>query len=183
MNAKRDVTVLEADQRQLDEYVEQRYRESLDYYWTSSVRNKRFYKVGRILTVVMGAAVTLLASLSSSSLLEHSPIWQGIFVLGTPVMAALLTIIAGFSQTFQWGSAWQNMVLAAQRLQGEFDRFITTPVERRNHSDELELLNEFVVGESETFFERMLGGARLISDTRQIEKDNIEQQGWKVLSR
>lgn len=163
----------DCDLSQLDEYVQQRYRESLDYYWRSSVRNKRFYKVGRILTVVMGAAVTLVASLSSSSLLDHSPIWQGVFVFGTPVMAAMLTVIAGFSQTFQWGSAWQNMVLAAQRLQGEFDRYISTPLHRRNHGDELELLNEFVVGESETFFERMLGGARPVPDPRQIEKHDI----------
>lgn len=176
-NANIDVEAVELESRELsnlDEYVEQRYRESLDYYWRSSVRNKRFYKVGRILTVVMGAAVTLVASLSSSSLLDNSPIWQGIFVFGTPLMAALLTIIAGFSQTFQWGSAWQNMVLAAQRLQAEFDRFLTTPMGQRNHRDELELLNEFVVGESETFFERMLGGARLAPESRPLEKSDTQ---------
>lgn len=176
MNANAEIGIVGAERcelSKLDDYVEQRYRESLDYYWHSSIRNKRFYKVGRILTVVMGAAVTLVASLSSSSLLEESPIWQGIFVFGTPVMAALLTIIAGFSQTFQWGSAWQNMVLAAQRLQAEFDRFLSTPMYERDHRGELELLNEFVVGESETFFERMLGGARLVSDTRQLEKQDM----------
>lgn len=108
----------------------------------SSLYNKRFYKVSRIIT--------------------------------------LLTIIAGFSQTFQWGSAWQNMVLAAQRLQAEFDRFLTTPMELRNHRDELELLNEFVVGESETFFERMLGGARLVSESRQLEKQDIQELSHKV---
>lgn len=170
MNAKLDVTEsVDTDQIKLDEYVEQRYRESLQYYWRSSVYNKRFYKVGRILTVVMGAAVTLVASLSSSSLLDNSPVWQGIFVFGTPIMAALLTIIAGFTQAFQWGSAWQNMVLAAQRLQGEFDRFMATPTADRCHRDELELINSFVVGESETFFERMLGSSRSSADKATFE--------------
>ncbi len=64
---------------------------------------------------------------------------------------------------------------AAQRLQGELDRFLTPPVKQRNQRDELELLNEFVVGERETFFERMLRGARLVADTRQLEaRDALE---------
>lgn len=148
----------------LDDYVRKRYQTSMQYYWRASVFNKRLYKVGRILTVVMGAAVTLVASLSSSSFLDNSPVWQSVFAFGTPVMAAMLTIVAGFSQAFQWGSGWQNMVLAAQRLQAEYDRFVSTPKLERRYRDELDLLNDFVVSESETFFERMLGGSRSVTD-------------------
>ena len=39
---------------------------------------------------------------------------KAVFDLGTPVLAATLAIIGGFSHSFQWGSTWQNMVLTAQ---------------------------------------------------------------------
>ena len=75
-------------------------------------------------------------------------------------MAAVLTTIAGFTQSFQWGSTWQNMVLTAQQLQKEFDRYLVTPINERNFSKEAEVLNAFVINESRGFFDRMLGIAK-----------------------
>ena len=83
-----------------------------------------------------------------------------VFAIGTPVLAVLLTIIAGFSQNFQWGAAWQNMVLSAQRLEKERDRFVVTTVDERDYAKELDLLNDLVLDESEGFFDRMLGGGK-----------------------
>jgi len=41
-----------------------RYQERIQYYSNASQNNKRAYKTARYLTVVLGALVTLLASLS-----------------------------------------------------------------------------------------------------------------------
>lgn len=143
-----------------DRYVQDRYRDVIDYYWTASSSNKNWYKSTRSLTVILGALVTLIASLASSEMIGQSPVAEPVFAFGTPILAALLTIISGFSQNFQWGSAWQNMVLTAQYLQKEFDKYLVTPEDERNFSEETEKLNAFVINETEGFFERMLGGAK-----------------------
>ncbi len=143
-----------------DKLIQERYRNAIGYYWRASIANKRWYKITRSLTVIVGALVTLIASLASSEIIVHSPVTKVIFALGTPVLAALLTIVAGFSQSFQWGSTWQNMVLTAEHLQKEFDIYLVTPENERNFSEEADKLNEFVITESEGFFERMLGSAR-----------------------
>ena len=49
---------------QKDEFVENRYTEAIAYYWKTSRNNKRAYKLTRSLTVILGAMVTLVASLS-----------------------------------------------------------------------------------------------------------------------
>ena len=147
----------------LENYVEERYNDAINYYWQASRNNKRAYKLTRILTVVLGALVTLVASLSTSSLIINNTFWDYVFKLGTPLMAASLTIISGFSQSFQWGAAWQDMVLTAQLLQKERDRFLITKPEDRDLVKEVELLNDFVLVESQSFFERMLGSARTLN--------------------
>ena len=157
----------------LDEYIKGRYDEAIQFYWTASKTNKRWYKITRSLTVVFGALVTLIASLSSSTMISGSPKIQTLFSLGTPVLAALLTIIAGFSQSFQWGSTWQNMVLTAQCLQKEYDNYLVTPEEERDYPAESTKLNSFVITETESFFERMLGGGK----PRIIGTDNNNENG------
>lgn len=102
------------DQQVKDEYIGVRYEDAINYYWDSSKSNKRWYKITRSLTVILGALVTLSASLSSSSMLADNQVMKAVFDLGTPVLAATLAIIGGFSHSFQWGSTWQNMVLTAQ---------------------------------------------------------------------
>jgi uncharacterized membrane protein YcjF (UPF0283 family) len=142
------------------EYVEKRYEAAINYYSQSSKNNKRAYKWTRILTIVMGALVTLLASLSSAEFIVDT-FWENVFNLSTPIFAACLSIIAGFSQTFHWGSAWQDMVLTAQSLERERDRFHITNPEKLDLANEIDLLNEFVLEESKGFFERMLGGGSI----------------------
>lgn len=142
----------------LDGYLCERYRNAIDYYWKASRTNKRWYKVTRALTVILGALVTLVASLTTSEILQGNDAVGLWLALGTPLLAATLTIIAGFSQSFQWGSAWQNMVLTAQQLQKEYDRYLLTPEGERDYQAESERLNRFVIAETHGFFERLLGG-------------------------
>ena len=149
----------ESNVTDLDGYIVERYEAAIGYYWAASKRNKRWYKVTRSLTVIFGALVTLVASLSSSEIIQTSSTVTTLFSLGTPVLAASLTIIAGFSQNFQWGSTWQSMVLTSQYLQKEYDAYLVTSPDERNHREESEKLNRFVIKETEGFFERMLGGA------------------------
>jgi len=153
----------------MDKHIQERYKNAIEYYWGASRANKRWYKRTRSYTVILGALVTLIASLTSSTIIKECidlPITnkcldlKTMFDLGTPILAAVLTTIAGFSQSFQWGSTWQNMVLTAQQLQKEFDRYLVTPLNERNFSKEAEILNAFVINESRGFFDRMLGIAR-----------------------
>ena len=153
----------------LDKCIQDSYESAINYYWAASKSNKRWYKITRSLTVIFGALVTLVASLSSSEIIKGSEVVTTLFSLGTPILAAALTIIAGFSQSFQWGSTWQNMVLTAQRLKKEYDNYLVTPPNKRNYQKESEKLNTFVISETEGFFERMLGGA---TPSRKRAKDN-----------
>jgi len=147
----------------IDKYIQDRYKSAISYYWRGSKNNKRWYKATRSLTVILGAVVTLIASLASSAFIKDIPVLNLSFSLGTPILAAILTIIAGFSQSFQWGSTWQNTILTAQHLQKEYDKYLVTPESERNYLAEVEKLNDLVINESEGFFERMLGGVKSIS--------------------
>lgn len=159
------------DKANMDKHINERYVDAIGYYWNASRGNKKWYKLTRSLTVILGALVTLIASLSSSSLIE-STAFKDYFIIGTPVIAACLTIIAGFSQSFQWGSAWQNMVLTAQHLQKEYDRYLVTPPAQRDLAKEADILNQFLLKETEGFFERMLGVAKAIGKEKtEQEKD------------
>ena len=144
----------------MDKHIQDRYKDAINYYWGASKANKRWYKRTRSYTVIIGALVTLIASLTSSTIIDSNEKIKTAFELGTPILAAVLTTIAGFTQSFQWGSTWQNMVLTAQQLQKEYDRYLVTPINERNFSKEVEILNVFVINESRGFFDRMLGSAK-----------------------
>ena len=59
--------------KKIDEnYVLGRYEKSIKYYWRASRRNKRSYKLSRILTIILGASVTLISSISSASFIEDN---------------------------------------------------------------------------------------------------------------
>ena len=73
------------------EFVLERYDRAIDYYWKASRMNRRFYKWTRYLVVVIGALVTLLASLSAASAM--SGYWQIAINVATPISAAVLTIV------------------------------------------------------------------------------------------
>lgn len=157
---------------EINQYVKDRYESALKYYRSSGAYNRRAYKSFRILTVVLGSLVTLVAAMAQSDIFPESSIWSSILPVATPILAAIMTILAGLAQSFQWGSGWQNMTLAGQRMQQEYDRYLATPPELRDHSSELDLLNSFMVSESESFFERLLGGSQ--QATSKLQKKHRE---------
>lgn len=153
-----------------DDYVLQRYSSAIEYYWRASSHNKKSYKLTRSLVVILGALVTLVASLSSASFITSRPFWDTAFAIAAPVLAAILTIAGGFSQTFHWGAAWRDMAVNAERLERERDRILVAKPEERDPTKELAILNDLVIAETQTFFQRILGGAK-------SEKDEQEAQG------
>ena len=143
-----------------EDYILQRYGTAIQYYWKAGRDNKNAYKLTRSLVVILGALVTLVASLSSATFIESNAKWDTTFAIATPVLAGILTIAGGFSQAFHWGAAWRDMVLNAQRLERERDRFYVTKPEQRDPAKELFILNQLVIAETQTFFQRLLGGAK-----------------------
>jgi len=63
------------------------------------------------------------------------------------------------------GAAWQDMVLTAEHLEKERDRFMVSEPEDLNLPEEMNLLNDFVLTESQGFFERILGRAKTADTT------------------
>lgn len=142
-----------------ERYVFERYESAIAYYQKASKFNKRYYKGTRILAVVFGALVTLMSSLSSSEFVRSTTSIDATFAIATPVLAALLAIIGGFSQTFQWGPAWQEMIVATEQLEAQRDRFLLTAKEKRDPLEEAETLNDLVLTETRGFFQRVLGAS------------------------
>jgi hypothetical protein len=138
------------------QFVEQRYQNAIRYYWRVGSRNKRAYKWSRYLTIILGSAVTLLASLSAAQLPDA---FGKAVAVATPLLAALSAIIGGFSQSFQWGASWREMVLTAERLEAERDRLAVTPDEELDLRHEVALVNQFVQRESSQFFDRVMGSS------------------------
>jgi len=148
---------LSEDPEKARQYVLDRYEDQIGYYWRASRANKRGYKGYRYLIVVLGSLVTLVAALSSADFIKESEAWAMTFAIATPVIAALLAILNGFSQSFQWGAAWREMVISAERLQKERDRIKVSPASDRDPVRELEFMNSTVLEESQGFFDRILG--------------------------
>ena len=135
-----------------EKYVLDRYKNQIDYYWKTSSINKNAYKRSRTWTIILGALVTLVSSLASATFIDSSAFLNTLFSVATPIIAALLTIISGFSQSFHWGAAWRDMVVNASRLEKERDRFLATKHEEKNFQSELDLLNSMVLEETQSFF-------------------------------
>ena len=139
-----------------DAYVHAAYERAIGYYRNASRSNKFYYKSYRFLTIFLGAVVTLTSSLAATTFVEGIPWLDTTLDFAVPIIAALLTIITGLSQSFQWGSAWRNMMVNKQRLEGERDRFLATEPRRRDYRKELSILNSIVLAETESFFQRVL---------------------------
>jgi hypothetical protein len=154
------------DKADQPEYVLKQYDKRINYYWAASRSNKRAYKRSRRLVVVFGAVLTLIASLASANFVSDRDWLDTIFAIATPVLAAVLAIITGLSQSFQWGSAWREMVLAAQTLQQHRDRIALLEPEDLDASREIERLNQTVRGETQQFFERVTGAVTLREEPR-----------------
>ena len=140
----------------LDKYVHQAYEKQIDWYWKASSSNKKSYKRYRFWTVVLGALVTLIASLTTTEFITRNELVGDIFTILTPILAATLTIINTLSQNFQWGATWRDMVVNATRLQREKHRFLATDSKNRKHKKELVLIHTIVLEETEAFFKRIL---------------------------
>jgi hypothetical protein len=155
-NSTLDQQMMNAPTEDIRKYVIKRYEDSINYYWKNGGINKRIYRRNRVLIIVLGALVTLLSSLISASFVEANAILKMTFAVVTPASAALLTIISGLTQSFQSGAAWRDMVLNAERLEKERDRFLATPDTAKNYRRELNVLNTIIVNESTAFFKRIL---------------------------
>ena len=154
-------------------YVLDRYQSKTDYYWRASRRNKRGYTSTRTLTIVFGALVTLIASLSSAEFIESRAVLDTTFSVLTPVLAATLAIIGGFSQAFQFGAAWQEMVINATCLERERDRLKVLPNDQRDPVQELDVLNSLVLEETRNFFDRIVGVGRTDGGRRGQERQIV----------
>jgi hypothetical protein len=140
----------------LDKYIHQTYDDQISYYWRSSTWNKKNYKRYRTWTILLGALVTLVASLTTAKFITDNPLLSILFTVGTPILAATLTIINGLSQNFQWGATWRDMTVNAQQLEAERDRFLATAPADRKYLEELQVINNLVLTETQSFFHRVL---------------------------
>jgi hypothetical protein len=156
VNSIADAQVANSSQNDMYSYVLKRYNDSISYYWRAAGVNKRTYKFNRSFIIILGATVTLLSSLFSASFVKGSGWLETVFAVATPVSAAVLTILNGFTQSFQSGAAWRDMVLNAERLEKERDRYLALSEEDRNYKRELSILNKIIVNESTAFFKRIL---------------------------
>ena len=139
-----------------EDYVLKQYEDKISYYWGASRSNKLAYKRYRAWTIILGALVTLISSISAADFVQR-PDWLRItFAVATPVIAATLTVIGGLGQNFHWGATWRAMVINGTRLERERDRFLATPTEKRNLQRELNVLNTIVLEETRNFFQRVL---------------------------
>ena len=148
----------EADKKKAvdEEYVLKQYEGKISYYWSASRSNKLAYKRYRAWTIILGALVTLISSISAADFVQR-PDWLRItFAIATPVIAATLTVIGGLGQNFHWGSTWRDMVINATRLDKERDRFLATSPDKRDIQKELDILNSIVLEETRNFFQRVL---------------------------
>jgi hypothetical protein len=141
-----------------------RCEENIAYYRTAARHNKRAYKVMRYLTVVLGALVTLLSSLSSAGFVQQDRRLEIAFDVLTPVLAAAMAVVAGFSQTFQWGAAWSDMEIMRTRLERERDRLSVTPAEQFDPVREMTLVDDLVLAETQGFFQRLFGSGSSAQD-------------------
>jgi hypothetical protein len=141
----------------------ERYDQRIAYYWKASKYNKRYYKMTRFLLIILGAAVTLISSLTSAISIK-GPL-AVLPAITTPILAACLAIVGGFSQAFQWGAAWSDQVLTAMRLEKGRDRISVTPAIQLDPIKEMQILDETVMSETEGFFQRLFGSGGPSKDT------------------
>ena len=141
----------------LQKLILDRYDQRIGYYWKASQINKQSYKATRYLTVILAAVTTLVASISSAAFIKNSDLLAVLFAVMTPVFAAMMAIVAGISQAFQWGAAWSDMVITATRLEKERDRIAVTPPQQLDPAKEMGVLDDLVLVETQGFFQRILG--------------------------
>ena len=151
-----DKPVIDPNEPIDDQYVLDKYNSKISYYWGASRNNKNSYKQYRAWTVILGALVTLVSSISAAEFVQK-PEWLRVtFAVATPIIAATLTVINGLGQNFHWGATWRDMVINGTRLEKERDRFLATKPEDRDLVKELDRLNTIVLDETRNFFQRVM---------------------------
>ena len=145
-----DIPAPAAEGGEIVREVLRRFDEEIVFYRHAAGHNRNAYKLTRYLSIVLGATVTLLSALSAANI-------DKTLVMATPFIAAALTIAGGISQSFQWGAAWSDMALTAARLEKERDRIRVTPPAQLDAVREVALLNDLVVTETQSFFQRLFG--------------------------
>jgi hypothetical protein len=138
-----------------DNYVLQQYEAKIKYYWDASRSNKTAYKRYRTWTVILGAAVTLISSMSAAEFIQSAEPLRITFAIATPLLAATMAVISGLGQNFRWGATWRDMVVNATRLEMERDRFLAT-ASNRDCEKELAVINGIILEETKSFFQRLL---------------------------
>lgn len=139
-----------------EKYVLEQYQGKIDYYWKASRSNKNAYKSYRAWSIILGASVTLISSISAAEFIQTIDGLRIVFAIATPIIAATLTIISGLGQNFHWGTTWRDMVINATRLEMERDRFRATRPEQWDFQKELNVMNSIILDETKSFFERVL---------------------------
>ena len=119
-----------------EQYVLKQYKDKIDYYWSASRSNKNAYKRYRTWSIILGALVTFVSSISAAEFVQSLPWLRITFAVATPIIAATLTVIGGLGQNFHWGATWRDMVVNATRLEKERDRFMATSPEKKDIKDE-----------------------------------------------
>ncbi len=137
-------------------FILQRYKTQIDYYWSASRSNKNLYKRYRTWSVILGAAVTLISSISAAEFVQKPDWLRILFAVATPVIAATSAVITGLGQNFHWGATWRDMVMNATRLEKERDRFLALDFHNRDLEQEVGILNDIVLEETKNFFQRVL---------------------------
>ena len=151
-------------------FVLDRYDDKIKYYWKAATTNKKAYKLSRSVTIILGALVTLISSLASADFITSVQWLKITFSIATPIFAAVLTISGGFAQSFHWGATWRDMVLNAERLEKEYDRVKVTKPENIDLAKEVDLLNEIVITETQSFFQRVLDVTKIITKSKKQDE-------------
>ena len=148
-----------------EQYVLKQYESKISYYWAASSSNKKAYKRFRTWSIILGALVTFVSSISAAEFVQSVNWLRITFAIATPVIAATLTVIGGLGQNFHWGATWRDMVVNATRLEKERDRFMATSPEKKDIKDELDTLNSIILEETKNFFQRVLDSEVKPKDT------------------
>ena len=148
-----------------EQYVLKQYESKINYYWAASSNNKKAYKRFRKWSIILGALVTFVSSISAAEFVQSVNWLRITFAVATPVIAATLTVIGGLGQNFHWGATWRDMVVNATRLEKERDRFMATSPEKKDIKGELDTLNSIILEETKNFFQRVLDSEVKPKDT------------------
>ena len=152
-----------------DKYVHEEYRNQLHYYWRSASKNKKSYRVYRVLPILLGAFLTFASAISSTDFISKNEIYRTIFAIGTPLLAVFLTISNELAKITNWAKNWRDANLTALRLEEEMNKFLTTNVEERKYQKEIEKIYKIISKEANEFFDRTT------SENETIEKNSDEE--------